>query len=162
MAIGGQGEGGAQSARDFIAKWGPGGPAYALNERAGAQPHFMDLCQLLGVSTPGDADNYCFERGVTKTGSASGRTDGFADVWFRGCFGWEYVRDAWLNPPEWAERVPEVVPMGMARTPYPDRIVARPGFEAELSKRTLTNLYNLRPTWLVQAHAALDAAVAAA
>ena len=23
-----------------------------------------------------------------------------------------YVRDAWLNPPEWAERVPEVVPLG--------------------------------------------------
>ena len=52
--------------------------------------------------------------------------------------------------------------MGMTRTPYPDRIVARPGFEAELSKRTLTNLYNLRPAWLVQAHEAVDAAVAAA
>ena len=50
----------------------------------------------------------------------------------------------------------------MTRTPYPDRIVARPGFEAELSKRTLTNLYNLRPAWLVQAHEALDTTVAAA
>jgi len=28
--------------------------------------------------------------------------------------------------------------------------------------RTLTNLYNERPTWLVHAHAALDAAVFAA
>lgn len=72
------------------------------------------------------------------------------------------LRDAWLNPPEWTERVPEVVPLGMTVSPYPDRIVARPGFEKELAKRTLTNLYNIRPAWLAQAHAALDAAVAAA
>jgi type II restriction/modification system DNA methylase subunit YeeA len=31
--------------------------------------------------------------------------------------------------------------------------------EAELKKRTLTNLYNQRPTWLQHAHAALDRAV---
>jgi type II restriction/modification system DNA methylase subunit YeeA len=31
--------------------------------------------------------------------------------------------------------------------------------EAELKKRTLTNLYNQRPTWLQNAHAALDRAV---
>ncbi|MCC6248640.1 MAG: adenine methyltransferase [Rubrivivax sp.] len=72
------------------------------------------------------------------------------------------LRDAWLNPPEWTERVPEVVPLGMTTSPYPDRIVARPGFEEPLAKRTLTNLYNQRPAWLVQAHEALDAAVAAA
>lgn len=72
------------------------------------------------------------------------------------------LRDAWLNPPEWTERVPEVVPLGMDRSPYPDRIVAKPGFEAELAKRTLTKLYNQSPAWLVQAHQALDAAVAAA
>ncbi len=34
--------------------------------------------------------------------------------------------------------------------------------EAELKKRTLTNLYNQRPTWLDLAHATLDAAVLAA
>ena len=34
--------------------------------------------------------------------------------------------------------------------------------EAELKKRTLTNLYNERPTWLANAHAALDRAVFAA
>lgn len=34
--------------------------------------------------------------------------------------------------------------------------------EAELKKRTLTNLYNARPTWLAMAHTALDAAVCAA
>ncbi len=72
------------------------------------------------------------------------------------------LRDAWLNPPEWTERVPEAVPLGMERSPYPDRIVAKPGFEKELARRTLTNLYNQRPAWLAQAHEALDAAVAAA
>ena len=34
--------------------------------------------------------------------------------------------------------------------------------EAELKKRTLTNLYNARPTWLQLAHEKLDAAVAGA
>jgi hypothetical protein len=72
------------------------------------------------------------------------------------------LRDAWLNPPEWTERVPEIVPLGLTTSPYPDRVVAKPGFEKELAKRTLTNLYNQRPAWLAQAHAALDRAVATA
>nr|WP_269840888.1 hypothetical protein [Paucibacter sp. M5-1]MCZ7883784.1 hypothetical protein [Paucibacter sp. M5-1] len=50
----------------------------------------------------------------------------------------------------------------MDESPYPDRVVAKAGFEKELAKRTLTNLYNLRPAWLVAAHEALDAAVAGA
>jgi len=45
-------------------------------------------------------------------------------------------RDAWLNPPG--------------------------ASEAELKKRTLTALYNQRPTWLAQAHEKLDRAVFAA
>lgn len=52
------------------------------------------------------------------------------------------ARDGWLNPPEWVNRIPEVV------SGYPERIVAKPGHEAALKKRTLTNLYNARPTWL--------------
>jgi len=72
------------------------------------------------------------------------------------------LRDAWLNPPEWTERVPEVVPLGMTESPYPDRILARPGYEKELASRTLTNLYNQRPPWLDAAHKALDQAVAVA
>ncbi len=72
------------------------------------------------------------------------------------------LRHAWLNPPEWTERVPEIVPLGMSTSPYPDRIVSKPGFEKELAKRTLTNLYNQRPAWLAQAHDILDVAVAAA
>jgi type II restriction/modification system DNA methylase subunit YeeA len=66
------------------------------------------------------------------------------------------LRENWLNPPEWVDRVPEVVPG------YPDRIIPKPEHAAELKKRTLTNLYNQRPAWLDQAHKALDKAVAGA
>jgi hypothetical protein len=72
------------------------------------------------------------------------------------------LREAWLNPPEWTRRVPEVIPLGMEKSPYPDRIEALPGHEKELAERTLTKLYNQRPAWLDAAHKALDAAVAAA
>ena len=76
------------------------------------------------------------------------------------------LRRNWLNPPEWTVRVPEVVPLGMAQSPYPDRIEPRTDLsEADakaLQKRTLTNLYNQRPAWLTAAHQQLDAAVAAA
>lgn len=52
-------------------------------------------------------------------------------------------------------REPEVVPG------YPDRILPKNEAAAkELKKRTLTNLYNARPQWLANTHAALDAAVA--
>ena len=67
------------------------------------------------------------------------------------------LRDRWLNPPEWVEWVDEPVPG------YPRRAVPRDEAAArELKKRTLTNLYNQRPQWLANAHAALDSAVAAA
>ena len=66
------------------------------------------------------------------------------------------LRENWLNPPEWVDRVPEVV------EGYPDRIIPKPEHEKELKKRTLTNLYNQRPAWLDNSHKALDEAVAAA
>lgn len=66
------------------------------------------------------------------------------------------LRDNWLNPAEWVERVPEVV------EGYPERIIAQPEHAAELKKRTLTNLYNARPAWLDNAHKTLDKAVAEA
>ena len=67
------------------------------------------------------------------------------------------LRENWLNPPEWVTRVPEAVPG------YPDRILPVDESAAkELKKRTLTNLYNQRPAWLVNAHRELDEAVAAA
>src|SRR5437868_4671117 len=71
---------------DFIDKW----KAVELTERAAAQSHFNELCHLLGVKSPTDADHdgswYCFERGATKTTGG----EGWADVWKRECFGWEY------------------------------------------------------------------------
>ena len=67
------------------------------------------------------------------------------------------LRDRWLNPPEWVEWVDEPVP-GYPKWPSPrDEEAAR-----ALKKRTLTYLYNTRPQCLVDAHAALDAAVAGA
>jgi len=70
----------------FVQKW----QFSQLTERAGAQSHFHDLCDLLGVPTPSDVDtrgdNYVFEKNVLKTGGGSG----FADVWLRGHFAWEY------------------------------------------------------------------------
>jgi len=69
------------------------------------------------------------------------------------------LRENWLNPPEWTQRVPEVIPLGMEASPYPDRIVPKNGYEKDLAGRTLTRLYNLRPAWLAAAHEALDAAV---
>lgn len=72
------------------------------------------------------------------------------------------LRQNWLNPPEWTQTLPEVVPLGLSASPYPDRTIARPGFEKQLAERTLTKLYNQRPAWLAQAHTALDQAVAAA
>lgn len=67
------------------------------------------------------------------------------------------LRNAWLNPPDLVELLPEVVPG------YPDRILPKTEAAAvELKKRTLTNLYNTRPQWLADAHRDLDNAVAAA
>jgi len=71
---------------DFVAKWKPA----TLKERSAAQEHFTDLCRMLGEPTPAEADPtgdwFCFERGASKAGGG----DGWADVWRRGCFGWEY------------------------------------------------------------------------
>lgn len=69
------------------------------------------------------------------------------------------ARERWLNPPEWVnwERTPEEEAAG-----FPLRPVPKPGHEAALKKRTLTNLYNERPAWLDILHRALDDAVATA
>jgi len=57
-------------------------------------------------------------------------------------------------------RVPDTLGIGTVRWP---RLVPKdPDCAASLKKRTLTNLYNQRPTWLAHAHQKLDAAVFAA
>jgi hypothetical protein len=69
----------------FITKWGPGGPAYHLNEEQGPQSHFIDLCELLAVPKPGSEAGYLFEE---KNAVIGGRT-GYADVFKGGAFAWE-------------------------------------------------------------------------
>ncbi len=82
--------------QQFVDKWRHA----TLKERSACQEHFIDLCHLVGHSTPAEADPkgewFTFEVGAS---------------------------------------------------------------EAELKRRTLTNLYNERPTWLDLAHRKLDEAV---
>ena len=51
---------------------------------------------------------------------------------------------------------------GIGTVRYPRIVPADEAAAKKLKKRTLTNLYNERPTWLDLAHKALDEAVAAA
>ena len=74
------------SPAEFAAKWA----GNTRTERAASQEHFIDLCRMLGEPTPNEAD-------PTGDGTPSRRAprrlrggDGFADVWKRGHFAWEY------------------------------------------------------------------------
>jgi hypothetical protein len=51
----------------FIAHW----QGKSITERQGAQSHFIDLCDMLGMERPRDPDSYCFERGA-KTADGQG------------------------------------------------------------------------------------------
>lgn len=74
------------SPQEFVAKW----RNVTANERKVAQTHFNDLCLLIGHETPVAVDPdgtwFTFEAGAGK--QAGGH--GWADVWKRGFFGWEY------------------------------------------------------------------------
>jgi hypothetical protein len=74
--------------QQFIDKWRPA----ALTERQTAQEHFIDLCRLFGHPTPVEADpageRYCFEKGAMK----STGNPGWADVWKKGFFAFEYKK----------------------------------------------------------------------
>jgi type II restriction/modification system DNA methylase subunit YeeA len=71
---------------EFVEKW----RASSLRERQGSHEHFLNLCAVLGEPTPAGDDpegsHYCFEKGVRKVGGG----DGWADVWRRHKFAWEY------------------------------------------------------------------------
>ena len=71
---------------EFITKWS----RVSLSERSSYQQHFLDLCELAGHPKPAESDptgdSFCFERGAAKQGGG----DGWADVWKRGCFAFEY------------------------------------------------------------------------
>ena len=70
----------------FVEKW----RRVSAGETQAAQSHFNDLCDVLGVPKPLDADpegvEYAFEKGVKRPDGSTGQ----ADVRKAGCFGWEY------------------------------------------------------------------------
>jgi hypothetical protein len=72
--------------QEFVDKW----RGVALKERSAAQEHFIDLCRLVGHGTPAELDPqgewFTFEAGAGKQSGGQG----FADVWKRGAFAWEY------------------------------------------------------------------------
>ncbi len=74
------------NAQEFIHKW----QRVELRERQACQEHFLDLCELVGHPKPAAADptgeRFCLERGAKKLGGE----DGWADVWKKNYFGWEY------------------------------------------------------------------------
>ncbi len=72
--------------QEFLAKW----RHVELKERSASQSRFNDLCALLGVVDP-------ISPTPSENGSPSRRAraktsggDGWADVWRKGCFAWEY------------------------------------------------------------------------
>jgi hypothetical protein len=109
---------------EFKTKWAK----VTAKESAAYQSHFDDLCRMLGLQTPLEADPagefFCYQKHVIKNAELSGLDSadsaepnkrGFSDVWKKDCFGWEYkgkkksldeaykqlllYREALLNPP---------------------------------------------------------------
>jgi type II restriction/modification system DNA methylase subunit YeeA len=72
--------------KDFIAKW----RNVELKERTASHSHFNDLCRLLDINDPVTEDPkgdwFTFEKGASKTSGG----EGWADVWRKNCFAWEY------------------------------------------------------------------------
>jgi hypothetical protein len=166
----------------FIDKWSRAN----RTERQAAQEHFIDLCRVLGEPTFGilhsrfyeswslrlgtsleDRPRYTptttfetfpFPEGLTPNVPAKHYADDPRAIAIaKAAKRLDELRNAWLNPPDLVDIVPEVVPG------HPDRVLPKnEAAAAELKKRTLTNLYNQRPQWLADAHRDLDAAVAVA
>ena len=76
----------ALTPKEFVAKWGQ----VQLKETAASQSHFNDICALIGHKPPVEYDpkgeTFTFE---AHTDKADGQK-GFADVYFRDHFIWEY------------------------------------------------------------------------
>ncbi len=88
------------------------------------------------------------------------------------------LRSNWLNPPEWTREEVLEFPgsadgpwarylhdpdeRGIGAVRWPRTVAKDEDCAAKLKKRTLTNLYNERPTWLDLVHRRLDEAVLAA
>ncbi len=110
---------------EFKTKWAK----VSAKESAAYQSHFDDLCRLLKLPPPLEADPigdfFCFQKRVVKDAelfdlhespdASEPNERGFADVWKKGCFAWEYkgkkknldeaykqllrYRESLLNPP---------------------------------------------------------------
>jgi type II restriction/modification system DNA methylase subunit YeeA len=109
---------------EFKTKWAK----VSAKESAAYQSHFDDLCRLLKLPPPLEADPtgefFCFQKHVIKDGelidietpdASEPHERGFADVWKKNCFAWEYkgkkknldeaykqllrYRESLLNPP---------------------------------------------------------------
>lgn len=111
---------------EFKKKW----LRYSGKETSAYQEHFNDLCHLLGLPSPAEADPtgsdwFCFQKRVVKDlellvvepdgAEAPKEKRGFADVWRKDAFAWEYkgkhkdlddahrqlqrYRESLLNPP---------------------------------------------------------------
>jgi hypothetical protein len=78
------------SPQEFVRRW----RGVTLKERAASQSHFIDLCRLVGQPAPTEVDPtgevYAFERGAEKSAGPTGSGHGWADVWKKGHFAWEY------------------------------------------------------------------------
>lgn len=74
------------STSQFVERW----RTASLSERSGAQSHFIDICEMLGRAHPAAADAtgeaFTFEKYVGKSHGGKG----YADVWMRDHFAWEY------------------------------------------------------------------------
>ena len=125
----------------FIAKWA----ANTRSEAAASKEHFLDLCALLAVDTPNSdptGEKYAFEKGVQKS---TGKP-GWADVWLRGHFGWEYksrgedlekAHTQLLNYAGALENPPLLICSDM------ERIVVRTNWTNEITERTDYTLQDL-------------------
>ena len=73
---------------EFIRKW----QGVELSERSAYQQHFLDLCDLVEHPKPADVDptgvSFTIEKGADKQRGGQG----WADVWKRDHFGWEYKK----------------------------------------------------------------------
>lgn len=146
---------GPMNAVQFVDKWCQAG----LTERSGSHEHFIDLCRVVGHPTPGEADTtgteFTFERRVAK---ANGRR-GWADVWKRDFFAWEYkspdknleaahdqlrqYREALLNPPLLAacDMRQLVIRTNFTRKPTRELVVPLDGLSDPRHLRTVEHLF---------------------
>jgi type II restriction/modification system DNA methylase subunit YeeA len=126
----------------FVEKWRKA----SLTERSASHEHFLDLCEVFDHPRPAADDptgeNFTFEKGASKHGGGRG----WADVWKRGFFGWEYKRkhedlnaayDQLLKYREALENPPLLVVCDM------DRFEIHTNFTATVGKTHIISLDDL-------------------